>query len=108
MNDPIDPNLKESIKAGALGGGAMVARVLASTEEMPIKETFKKALCAVITAWIANYYFMEKLDNNNIRAVACGLVGMASPEVISGCVKIIKNKINAYVKIETKPKKKRK
>ena len=87
----------DSVKAGAIGGGAMVARILASDEAMPVITTARRAAAAVITAWVANYYLMEQVQSSGARAAACGLVGMASPEILEMAVRWVKARGAGYV-----------
>lgn len=97
-HEAMSPMVKDSIQAGAIGGGAMVARILASDEAMPIVNTARRALAAVLTAWICNYYLLEQVQSTGARAAACGLVGMASPELIEAAVRWCKAKSAGYVK----------
>ena len=96
-HEAISSIASDSVKAGAIGGGAMVARILASDEEMPVVTTARRALAAVITAWVANYYLMEQVQSSGARAAACGLVGMASPEILEMAVRWVKAKGAGYV-----------
>ena len=101
MNQPeheaMSPLVKDSIQAGAIGGGAMIARILSSEEAMPVINTVRRASAAVITAWIANYYLMDQVQSSGARAAACGLVGMASPEILEMAVRWVKAKGAGYV-----------
>ena len=101
MNTPdhesMSPMVKDSIQAGAIGGSAMIARILSSVEAMPVALTIRKALAAVITAWVANYYLMEQVQSTGARAAACGLIGMASPEILEASIRWVKAKGAGYV-----------
>jgi hypothetical protein len=96
-NEVMSPLVKDSIQAGAIGGGAMIARILSSEEAMPVISTVRRASAAVITAWIANYYLMDQVQSSGARAAACGLVGMASPEILEMAVRWVKAKGAGYV-----------
>ena len=96
-HEVMSPLVKDSIQAGAIGGGAMIARILSSEEAMPVISTVRRASAAVITAWIANYYLMDQVQSSGARAAACGLVGMASPEILEMAVRWVKAKGAGYV-----------
>lgn len=96
-HEAMSPLVKDSIQAGAIGGGAMIARILSSEEAMPVINTVRRASAAVITAWIANYYLMDQVQSSGARAAACGLVGMASPEILEMAVRWVKAKGAGYV-----------
>jgi enoyl-CoA hydratase/carnithine racemase len=87
----------DTVKSGAIGGGAMLARILASNEAMAVVTTIRRATAAVLTAWIANYYLLEQVQSSGARAAACGLVGMASPEILEMALRWIKTKGSSYV-----------
>lgn len=91
----LDPSIKDSIQAGAIGGSAFVARVLAG-DSMPLIITIRKATSAVLTAWIANYYLIERIDSNGMRAGVCGLIGFCSPEIQEWLIKIVKQRLKQY------------
>ena len=110
-----EPLLNDSIKAGAIGGSSLVARILASDEDMRLITTVRRAVAAMVTAWVVNYYLMENVQSTGLRAVACGLAGMSSGEVIEFATKWVKAKgsglvakaeAEAGIKLKPKPKKK--
>ena len=91
----LNPAIKDSIEAGSIGGSAFIARVLAG-DPMPLLITIRKALSAVITAWVANYYLIERIESNGIRAGVCGLIGFCSPEIQEWLIKMVKQRLNKY------------
>lgn len=91
----LDPSIKDSIQAGAIGGSAFVARVLAG-DAMPLLITIRKATSAILTAWIANYYLIERIDSNGMRAGVCGLIGFCSPEIQEWLIKMVKQRLKQY------------
>lgn len=84
--------LDEFLKGGWLvplvGAGAMLARLLSSENKLTIANQVKKVITAAITSAIA-YFILEQTDILPIyKAVTYGIIGVISPEVITGIVKL--------------------
>ena len=84
--------LKEFINGGWLipliGAAAMIARLLSTRSNGTIFEHIKKILTAAIASGIA-WFVLEQTDINSLyKAITYGIIGVISPEVINGIVKI--------------------
>jgi len=104
----LDAGLRDSVKASAIGGGGMVARLLQEKEQMAIWDFVWRAISAAIVTWVANYYFIEQIQSSGTRAIACALVGVGTPEIIRFALQYV-NKQGAAVVSKAgkgKPKKK--
>lgn len=84
--------LKEFIEGGwaipLIGAAAMLARLLSSEAKLSFKEQFKKILSAAILAGIA-WFVLEQTDIPSLyKAVTYGVIGVISPEVLNGIVRL--------------------
>ena len=88
----------------------MVARLVTTNEEQSGSEVFKKMISSMIASLIA-WFVMEQFEVDSMyKAVAYGLVGLNSPEIIQGVLKIsgqFASDPMSFIKKE-KPKTKRK
>ena len=88
----------------------MVARLVTTNEEQSSSEVFKKMISSMIASLIA-WFVMEQFEVDSMyKAVAYGLVGLNSPEIIQGVLKIsgqFASDPMSFIKKE-KPKTKRK
>lgn len=90
--EPQKSLLKEFIDGGwvipLIGAAAMLARLLSSHSDLTIIEQLKKVLSAAILAGIA-WFVLEQIDMPSIyKAITYGVIGVISPEVIGGIVKL--------------------
>jgi hypothetical protein len=66
----------------------MVARLVTTNEEQSSADVFKKMVSSMIASLIA-WFVMEQFEVDSMyKAVAYGLVGLNSPEIIQGVLKI--------------------
>jgi hypothetical protein len=84
--------VKEFIEGGwiipLIGSAAMLARLLSSSKKMSLAEYCKKILSAAIASGIA-WFILEQTDIPSLyKAVTYGIIGVISPEVINGVVKL--------------------
>jgi hypothetical protein len=84
--------LEEFLKGGWLvpfiGAGAMLARLFSSGKTFTIIEHIKKITTAAIASAIA-WFILEQTDISSLyKAVTYGIIGVISPEVITGIVKL--------------------
>tara|TARA_B100000953_G_scaffold138917_1_gene115022 strand:- start:511 stop:828 length:318 start_codon:yes stop_codon:yes gene_type:complete len=98
--EPEKSLLKEFMQGGWLvpliGAAAMFARLLSSPNGLTMKQQFKRILTAAIASAIA-WFVLEQTDISSLyKAVTYGIIGVVSPEVIGGLVKLGK-------KFETNP-----
>jgi hypothetical protein len=83
---------KEFIEGGwvipLIGAAAMSARLLSSEAKMTVKEQLKKILSAAILAGIA-WFVLEQIEIPSLyKAITYGVIGVISPEIINGIVKL--------------------
>jgi hypothetical protein len=84
--------LKEFIEGGwaipLIGALAMFARLLSSSVDASVTEYIKKILSASIASGIA-WFILEQTDIASLyKAVTYGIIGVISPEIINGIVKL--------------------
>ena len=66
----------------------MVARLVTTNEEQSSTDVVKKMISSMIASLIA-WFIMEQFEVNSMyKALAYGLVGLNSPEIINGVLKI--------------------
>ena len=90
--EPEKSLLKEFLNGGWLvplvGAAAMFARLLSGQNELSIKQQLKRILTAAIAAGIA-WFVLEQTDVSSLtKAITYGIIGVVSPEVISGIVRL--------------------
>ena len=94
-----------------IGAAGMVARLVTTNEEQTTPDIVKKMISSMITSLIA-WFVMEQFEMDSMyKAVAYGLVGLNSPEIINGVLKIsgqfAENPMSFIKKEQPKPKRKR-
>lgn len=94
-----------------IGAAGMVARLVTTNEEQTTSDVVKKMVSSMIASLIA-WFVMEQFEMNSMyKAVAYGLVGLNSPEIINGVLKIsgqfAENPMSFIKKEQPKPKRKR-
>ena len=71
-----------------IGAAGMVARLVTTNEEQSSADVIKKMISSMIASLIA-WFIMEQFEVNSMyKALAYGLVGLNSPEIINGVLKI--------------------
>lgn len=93
--EPEKSLLREFLNGGWLvplvGAAAMLARLISSDIKLSIGEQVKKILTAAIASGIA-WFILEQTDVSSlIKAMTYGIIGVVSPEIIDGIVKIGKS-----------------
>jgi len=93
--EPEKSIIREFLNGGWLvpmvGAAAMLARLISSDTNLSIKEQIKKILTAAIASGIA-WFVLEQTDVSGlIKAMTYGIIGVVSPEIIDGIVKIGKS-----------------
>jgi hypothetical protein len=88
-----DKNLiKDFLEGGwiimMIGGSAMLARLLASNTAITVAEHFKKIISAAIASGIAWFILKDVQGWELYKAIAYGIVGVISPEIIDGIIKL--------------------
>ena len=92
--DPEKSIIKEFLQGGWLvpliGAAAMFARLLSAPNELSGKQQFKRIFTAAIAAGVA-WFILEQTDISSLtKAITYGIIGVVSPEVIGGVVKMAK------------------
>ena len=92
--EPEKSLLREFINGGwiipLIGAAGMVARLLTAHKHYTILEQFKNILSAAIASTIA-WFILEQTDISSFyKAITYGIIGVVSPEIISGIIKIAK------------------
>tara|TARA_R100001163_G_C5026160_1_gene167626 strand:+ start:558 stop:875 length:318 start_codon:yes stop_codon:yes gene_type:complete len=90
--EPEKSIIKEFLNGGWLvplvGAAAMFARLLSGQNELSVKQQLKRILTAAIAAGIA-WFVLEQTDVSSLtKAITYGIIGVVSPEVISGIVRL--------------------
>ena len=92
---PIDPEsipkeLKDGIVASVLGGLAMTARLLLSTEPVSLGWVVRRVLAAAITAALVGYGIQDHIQSPGLRMGVIGAAGYAAPECLDYLMRYIK------------------
>ena len=105
---PIDPEsfpkeLKDGVIASILGGLAMTARLLLSTEPVTVGWVVRRVLAAAITAALVGYAITDHIESPGLKMGVVGAAGYAAPECLDYLMRYIKNKGDAEVGPANKP-----
>jgi hypothetical protein len=92
---PIDPEsfpkeLKDGVIASILGGLAMTARLLLSTEPVSIGWVIRRVLAAAITAALVGYGIQDHIQSPGLKMGVVGAAGYAAPECLDYLMRYIK------------------
>jgi hypothetical protein len=84
--------LKEFVEHGwivpLIGAGAMLARLLSSDNNLTIANQIKRIITAAISSGVA-WFVLEQTDISSLyKAITYGIIGVISPEVITGIVNV--------------------
>ena len=108
-NDATQAIVKDGLVASILGGLAMTARLLLSTEPVSPGWVFRRITAAAITAALVGYGIQDHIASPGLRMAAVGAAGYAAPEVMDYVLKYIKARGEAEVaKVTKKPNGKKK
>ena len=105
---PFDPEsfpkeLKDGVIASILGGLAMTARLLLSTEPVSVGWVVRRVLAAAITAALVGYAITDHIESPGLKMAVVGAAGYAAPECLDYLMRYIKSKGDAEVGAEKKP-----
>ncbi len=71
-----------------IGAAAMLARLLSAQKKIGIIEYAKKITAAAISSSIA-WFILEQTDISSLyKAICYGIIGVISPEIINGIIKL--------------------
>jgi hypothetical protein len=104
---PIDSDstqslVKDGLVASILGGLAMTARLLLSTEPVSPGWVLRRITAAAITAALVGYGIQDHIASPGLRMAVVGAAGYAAPEVMDYVLKYIKARGEAEVAKVTK------
>jgi hypothetical protein len=90
--EPEKSMIKEFLGGGwvipLIGAAAMFARLLSTQKKMGIVEYAKKITAAAISSSIA-WFILEQTDLSSLyKAICYGIIGVISPEIINGIIKL--------------------
>ncbi len=90
--EPDKSLLSEFVSGGwivpLIGAGGMLARLLSSSNTLTWVQQLKKILTAAIASLIA-WFVLEQTEISSLyKAMTYGIIGVISPEVIAGIVKL--------------------
>ena len=108
---PIDPEsfpkeLKDGVIASILGGLAMTARLLLSTEPVSVGWVVRRVLAAAITAALVGYAIADHIESPGLKMGVVGAAGYAAPECLDYLMRYIKARGDKEVAaVSGKPKK---
>ena len=88
--EEIPHEVKDGLVASVLGGLAMTARLLLSTEPVTLGWVVRRVLAAAITAAIVGYAIQDHIQSPGLRMGAVGAAGYAAPECLDYLMKYIK------------------
>jgi hypothetical protein len=82
--------LKDGVVASVLGGLAMTARLLLSTEPVSLGWVVRRVLAAAITAALVGYGIQDHIQSPGLRMAVVGAAGYAAPECLDYLMRYIK------------------
>ena len=90
--EPEKSLIKEFLNGGWLvpliGAAAMFARLLSGNNHLSLKQQFQRILTAAIASGIAWFVLDQTHVSSLIKAITYGIIGVVSPEVIGGIVRL--------------------
>jgi len=101
--------VKDGLVASILGGLAMTARLLLSTEPVSFGWVVRRVSAAAITAALVGYGIQDHITSPGLRMAAIGACGYAAPEITDFVILYVKARGEAEVaKVTKKPNGKKK
>jgi hypothetical protein len=90
--EPEKSIIKEFLEGGwvipLIGAAAMLARLLSAQKKVGMIEYAKKITAAAISSSIA-WFILEQTDISSLyKAICYGIIGVISPEIINGIIKL--------------------
>jgi len=108
-NDSTQSLVKDGLVASILGGLAMTARLLLSTEPVSPGWAIRRVSAASIVALLVNYTTKDYIANHSLQIAAVGATAYAAPECLDFLLSWIKARGEAEVaKVTKKPNGKKK
>jgi hypothetical protein len=105
--EPEKSMLREFLNGGwiipLVGAAGMLARLMTAKKEYTIIEQFKNIISAALSASIA-WFILEQTDISSFyKAITYGIIGVISPEIIGGIIKLAKQFERSPDKFVKKP-----
>ena len=100
--EEMPPEMKDGVVASILGGLAMTARLLLSTEPVSLGWVVRRVLAAAITAALVGYGVQDHIQSTGLKMAVVGASGYAAPECLDYLLKYVKAKGEAEVAKVTK------
>lgn len=99
--------LREFINGGwiipLIGAAGMLARLMTAKKQYTVIEQLKNILSAAIASSIA-WFILEQTDISSFyKAITYGVIGVVSPEIIGGIIKLAKQFERTPDKFVNKP-----
>jgi len=101
-NEATQSLVKDGLVASILGGLAMTARLLLSTEPVSPGWVLRRISAAAITAALVGYAITDHISSPGLRMGVVGAAGYAAPEVMDYVLKYLKARGEAEVAKVTK------
>ena len=105
--EPEKSMLREFINGGwiipLIGAAGMRARLMTAKKQYTVIEQLKNILSAAIASSIA-WFILEQTDISSFyKAITYGVIGVVSPEIIGGIIKLAKHFERTPEKFVNKP-----
>jgi len=82
--------VKDGLIASVLGGLAMTARLLLSTDPVSLGWVLRRLAAASITAVLVGFGIKDQIQSESLRLCVIGICGYATPEVCDFLIKYLK------------------
>jgi ABC-type enterobactin transport system permease subunit len=92
-----DQAIKAGIIAAALGGSAMIARLLLQQERASLGFIIRSSVAACVTAYFVNLAARDYITSESLRVCVCGIAGFAAPEIQNYGLEFLKAKMQGKV-----------
>jgi hypothetical protein len=90
LPDDFNGLVKDGLIASVLGGLAMTARLLLSTEPVSLGWVLRRLAAASITAVLVGFGIKDQIQSESLRLCVIGVCGYASPEACDFLIKYFK------------------
>lgn len=92
-----DQAIKAGIIAAALGGSAMIARLLLQRERASLGFIIRSSIAACVTAYFVNLAARDYITSESLRVCVCGIAGFAAPEIQNYGLEFLRAKMQGKV-----------
>jgi hypothetical protein len=90
LPDDFNGLVKDGLIASVLGGLAMTARLLLSTDPVSLGWVVRRLSAASITAVLVGFGIKDQIQSESLRLCVIGICGYATPEVCDFLIKYLK------------------